>query len=71
MLDHGEALAECRLLIDEMQADHVIFRSNHASNYVALKGALQQDKADLIKTIDRALDDHRSGLIRPEWMRGL
>ncbi len=71
MLDQGEALAECRLLLETMQADEVIFRSNHASNYVALKGTLQKDKDQLLKTIDRALDDPRSGLIRPEWMRGL
>ncbi|MBN2496148.1 MAG: radical SAM protein [Deltaproteobacteria bacterium] len=69
MLDQAEILAECRTLIDCMQADGVIFRSNHASNYLALKGDMQRDKQRLLATIDRALAD--PGLLRPEWLRGL
>lgn len=66
-----EALAECRALLAAMQADGVEFRSNHASNYLALKGRLQRDKPKLLALIDRVLADPRSPLRRPEFLRAL
>jgi radical SAM superfamily enzyme YgiQ (UPF0313 family) len=66
-----ESLHECRTIIENIRADHIIFRSNHASNYVALKGVLQRDKAEMLNTIDEALANPASSLLRPEWMRGL
>lgn len=66
-----EALAECRALIDAMRADGIEFRSNHASNYLALKGRLQRDKPSLLALIDRVLADPRSPLRRPEFLRAL
>lgn len=46
----------------------LVFRSNHASNALALAGTLPQDKDDLL-TIIRAA---RLGLVglRPQWLRG-
>ena len=70
-LDAAESLVECRAMIEHMRADGVTFRSNHASNYVALKGDLQRDKQRMLSTIDAALADPASPLRRPEWMRGL
>ncbi len=70
-LSPEESLSECRVLIENINRDGIIFRSNHASNYVALKGVLQQDKRRLIETIDLALSDPASPIRRPEWMRGL
>jgi hypothetical protein len=54
-----------------MHADGVTFRSNHASNYLALKGDLQKDKQHLLEIIDAALNDPDSPLLRPEFMRAL
>ncbi len=69
LLSPREALAECRMMLDAMQADGVEFRSNHASNWLALKGRLARDKRGLLAQIDRAMEDPR--LLRPEFMRGL
>ena len=33
-----------------------MFRANHASNYLILKGTLNRDKAALLKKIDAALE---------------
>jgi hypothetical protein len=45
------------------------FRSNHASNYLALAGTLNRDKEKMIAKLERALDgDER---FRPEYFRGL
>jgi len=66
-----EALEECRVLVEHLEADGVEFRSNHASNWLALKGTLQKDKKDLLKLIDAALTDPDSPLIRPDFLRAL
>jgi radical SAM superfamily enzyme YgiQ (UPF0313 family) len=71
MLDQVEIIKECRVLLEHMQADGITFRSNHASNYLALKGVLQKDKQRLLATIDKALKDPDSPLLRPEHLRAL
>ncbi len=70
-LSPEESLAECRVLLENMNSEGITFRSNHASNYVGLKGELQRDKKRLLETIDLALSDPSSPIRRPEWMRGL
>ncbi len=44
-----------------------VFRSNHASNYVSLRGTLPQDKDKLIQTLERAAAD--TGLLKDERLR--
>lgn len=66
-----ESLVECRRLLAGLDADGVTFRSNHASNYLALRGELQRDRAALLRRIDAALDEPDSPLLRPEYMRAL
>ncbi len=50
-----EILRECRRFIAHVDADGVIFRSNHVSNYLALAGTLQKSKPRLLEEIDEAL----------------
>jgi hypothetical protein len=50
-----EILEECRIFIEHIEADSVIFRSNHVSNYLALAGTLQKSKTRLLDEIDVAL----------------
>lgn len=71
LLDVPEALAECRHLIAHLEVEGTEFRSNHASNWLALKGRLQRDKARLLATIDQVLDDPDSPLVRPDYWRAL
>ena len=51
-----EILEECRILIDGITADGIIFRSNHVSNYLALAGTLQKSKPRLLQEIDAAME---------------
>jgi hypothetical protein len=68
--DPAEVLKELEWMIRNIDAPGpVVFRTNHASNYLPLKGTLPEDKEALLKTIQEALDDPR--LLRPESMRGL
>ncbi len=71
MLEPEEVLAECRHLVAGIHADGIIFRSNHASNYLSLAGDLQPDKPRLLAEIDAALNDPTSPRIRPERFRRL
>jgi radical SAM superfamily enzyme YgiQ (UPF0313 family) len=71
LLEVPEALAECRHLIACLDTEGTEFRSNHASNWLALKGLLNRDKDRLLATIDSALNDPDSPLLRPEYWRAL
>jgi len=46
-----------------------IFRSNHASNYLPIKGILDRDKDKILSTINYGLT-HKN-ILRPEFYRGL
>ena len=50
-----EVAEETLLLIEELDVDNCVFRSNHASNYVSLSGTLNQDREKLIKQLKSAL----------------
>ncbi|MCP4969422.1 MAG: radical SAM protein [Arcobacter sp.] len=45
----------------------IIFRSNHASNALPLKGTLPKDKYTLLEVLDMALDD--DSMLRPKFLR--
>jgi radical SAM superfamily enzyme YgiQ (UPF0313 family) len=47
----------------------VIFRTNHASNYLPLKGTFPKDKAGMLQLVQSALADPSK--LRPNYYRGL
>jgi len=55
MLGPKELAAENRILLSHIDSDGSVFRSNHASNYLPLKGTLNRDREALIEQIDKAL----------------
>lgn len=59
LLSPEELALENRLLLEHIDSEGTIFRSNHASNYLILKGTLNQDREALIRQIDSAIDTHR------------
>lgn len=66
----GEILQELALMIEHIDAPGpIIFRANHASNYLPLKGTLPADKPAMLKLIQSALKDPH--LLRPDHYRGL
>ncbi len=70
-LEQGQLFEEIRLLIDSLELDDTVFRSDHASNYLVLKGNLGADKARLLQTIDLAINKPGAIPLRQEWQRGL
>ncbi|OAN66992.1 radical SAM protein [Magnetospirillum moscoviense] len=68
--DDRAVLVELRRLIERLDPPApVIFRSNHASNALALAGTLPKDKDRLLAQVDMALAGQ--GRLRPRWIRGL
>lgn len=63
-----ESLYEIRLFLSHVNAPNTIFRANHASNYLALKGVLNKDSEKMIHEIDEVLSKHA---FKPEYLRGL
>ncbi|WP_339674131.1 radical SAM protein [Dasania marina] len=70
-LNQNELFEEMRSFISQLELDKTIFRSDHASNYLVLKGTLGKDKEKLLEILDTAIN--KPGLIplREEWQRGL
>jgi radical SAM superfamily enzyme YgiQ (UPF0313 family) len=64
-------LQELRIFIHASKLEQTIFRSDHASNYLILKGTLGRDKERMLAEIDRALENTQGAGLRPEWLRGL
>ncbi len=71
LLNKMESLQELRWFIEDLEVTNAKFGSEHASNYLPLRGTLPGDKEKILSLIDRALMDDRSGMLRPEWQRGL
>ncbi|WP_053956189.1 radical SAM protein [Inediibacterium massiliense] len=57
LLTPKEVLLETKELLENLDVKNCTFRSNHASNYVALGGDLPKDQNRLINEIDYALKD--------------
>jgi len=66
-----ELAAELRTFIAGLELTASIFRSNHASNYLALAGTLPKDKVRMVEALDGVLNDPEHAAFRPEWLRGL
>ena len=70
-LDKNGLFQEMYWLLDTLDLESTIFRSDHASNYLVLKGTLNRDKPRLLETVRATLEQPGSVALRPEWMRGL
>ena len=68
LLDPGEVLEEMKLFLNHVDSPGTIFRANHASNYLNLRGELNRDIPEMIRQIEYAEKIHS---FRPEGLRGL
>ncbi|WP_312907557.1 radical SAM protein [Tissierella praeacuta] len=55
LLTPKEILLETKKMVENINVENCIFRSNHASNYVALKGTLPKDKDIILSQIEEGL----------------
>lgn len=71
LLNQLELFHEMKLLLSELELEKTVFRSDHASNYLVLKGILGKDKEKLVDTVQMAIEQSSNIPIRQEWERGL
>jgi len=70
-LTQQELFTEMEVLLAELDLEKTIFRSDHASNYLVLKGMLGDDKEVLLSQVRQALQQPGEANLRQEWQRGL
>ena len=68
LLSPVEVLKETELFLQHIDAEGSVFRMNHASNYLMLKGTLNRDRQALLDKVQTGLTG--AGL-KPEFLRAL
>lgn len=68
LLTPSEVLEELKMFIENVDSEGTVFRSNHASNYLAIGGTFNRDNAKLLELINRTIEQRN---FKPESWRGL
>lgn len=70
-LGQHELFLEVERLLQGLELSDTVFRSDHASNYLVLKGNLGADKPRLLAQVRQAIEQPQQARLRQEWQRGL
>lgn len=66
-----ELFVEMERFLDRLELERTVFRSDHASNWLVLKGTLGAEKQRLLQQVRQAVADPEAAPLRPAWARGL
>ncbi|NLJ72411.1 MAG: radical SAM protein [Syntrophomonadaceae bacterium] len=66
-----EILDEMYMMIEDLELDGTEFRSNHASNYLPIKGRLPKDKEKILALIKDIIEKNDRKYLRPDYLRAL
>jgi len=66
-----EILKELKILVEHLELSNCIFRTNHASNYLPIRGVLNADKEAILDVLTKTIDNADTSNFRPSYMRGL
>lgn len=70
-LSQPELFVEIEQFLEAVELKRTVFRSDHASNWLVLKGVLGAEKERLLLEVRHAIDDPESARLRPDWARSL
>lgn len=70
-LDPQQLFVEMEQLLGGLELKRTVFRSDHASNWLVLKGTLGADKERLLGQVRQAIAAPETANLRPSWARGL
>ncbi|MDO9199070.1 MAG: radical SAM protein, partial [Rhodoferax sp.] len=70
-LNQQELFSEMEQFLSALELKRTVFRSDHASNWLVLKGVLGAEKERLLLEVRHAIGHPESSRLRPEWARGL
>jgi radical SAM superfamily enzyme YgiQ (UPF0313 family) len=62
---------EMETFLSALDLKRTVFRSDHASNWLVLKGTLGADKERLLAQVRQAIEVPQAAPLRPAWARGL
>ncbi len=70
-LDQQELFVEMEQLLQALELKRTVFRSDHASNWLVLKGVLGAEKERLLQEVRSAIGRPEDAALRAAWQRGL
>ncbi|MBZ4210502.1 MAG: radical SAM protein [Rhodoferax sp.] len=70
-LNQQELFSEMEQFLQTLDLKRTVFRSDHASNWLVLKGVLGAEKERLLQQVRTAIVQPQSARLRPDWQRGL
>ncbi len=70
-LTQAQLFAEMQRFLEHLELQRTVFRSDHASNWLILKGTLGADKERLLQQVRAAIAQPQNAHLRPNWARGL
>ena len=70
-LDQQELFIEMEQFLQALELKRTVFRSDHASNWLVLKGVLGAEKERLLQEVRNAIGRPESARLRADWQRGL
>ena len=70
-LNQQELFGEMAQFLQALELERTVFRSDHASNWLVLKGVLGAEKERLMREIRHAIAQPESARLRADWQRGL
>ncbi len=66
-----QSLAELKTIVENVRFTGCFFSSMHASNYLAMRGQLPEERDRMLQQLDAVLARRDPSLLRPEFLRGL
>lgn len=66
-----EILDELRIIVQGLEVQGTEFRSNHASNYLPIRGRLPDDKQKMLDIINNIIKKNDRSYLRPDYLRAL
>ena len=70
-LSQHELFVEMERFLSGLELKRTVFRSDHASNWLVLKGTLGSDKERLLQQVRQVISAPQAAQLRPGWARGL
>ncbi|HLO63195.1 MAG TPA: radical SAM protein [Azonexus sp.] len=70
-LSQHELFVEMERFLSGLDLKRTVFRSDHASNWLVLRGTLGADKERLLQQVRQAIAAPEAAHLRPAWARGL
>jgi radical SAM superfamily enzyme YgiQ (UPF0313 family) len=70
-LSQHDLFVEMERFLANLELRRTVFRSDHASNWLILKGTLGADKPRLLEQVRAAIARPEEARLRPAWARGL